>query len=179
MSETDLLYGLIAEFGDPDLLKEAATKAYAIGYRNLEAYTPFPVDGLSEAIGFRHDGVRWITLVGGIVGAVSGLLLEYYVCVIAYPLNIGGRPLVSWPAWIPVAFECTILFAAFAAVLGMFILNKLPQPYHPIFNAENFQLATRNRFFLCIEAKDTLFNLKDTRDFLQQLSPLHVGDVMP
>ena len=163
------LYGLLAEFDNPDDLLRAADAAYAAGYRRMDAYTPFPVEGLSEAIGFHHTRLPWIVLAGGIIGGLSGYFLQYYTSVIDYPLNIGGRPLHSWPAFIPVTFETTILGAALSAVLGMLALNGLPMPYHPVFHVPQFELASRNRFFLCIEARDPKFDLDQTRAFLETL----------
>ena len=143
----------------------------------MDAYTPFPVEGLSEAIGFHKTRVPLIVLVGGIIGCVGGFLLQYWVAVIDYPLNVGGRPLNSWPSFIPVTFELTILFAALSAFLGVLALNGLPMPYHPVFNVEQFQLASRNRFFLCIEAADPRFDRDATRRFLEAMGPQGVYDV--
>lgn len=143
----------------------------------MDAYSPYPVEELSEAIGFHRNRLPLLVLIGGIVGCVGGFSLCYWASAIAYPLNIGGRPLNSWPAFIPVTFECTILVAAFAAVFGMLALNGLPQPYHPVFNVERFELASRNHFFLCIEAKDPRFDTEATRAFLLSLGPSEVTDV--
>ncbi len=179
MTSTPRIYGLIAEFDSPDALLEAARRAHAEGYRRMDAHTPFPIEGLAEAIGFRRTRLPLVVLVGGIIGCVGGFLMQYYISVIAYPLNVGGRPLNSWPAFIPVTFETTILAAALAAVIGMLALNRLPMPYHPVFNVPRFRLATRDRFFLCIEATDPKFDRDETRRLLESLGPLGVFDVEP
>ena len=173
------VYGMMAEFDNPEFLLAAARRAYAEGYRRMDAYTPFPVEGLAEAIGFPHTRLPLLVLIGGIAGGVGGLLLQYYISVINYPLNVGGRPLDSWPAFIPVTFELTILVAALAAVLGMLALNGLPMPYHPVFNVERFRLATRNEFFLCIEVTDARFERDETKRFLEGLGARGVYDVEP
>ena len=156
------LYGLMAEFDSPEDLLDAAQRAYEEGYRRMDAYTPFPVEGLAEAIGFHRTRLPLVVLLGGIAGGLGGYGLQYCISVIDYPLNVGGRPLHSWPAFIPVTFEMTILIAALAAVLGMLALNGLPMPYHPVFNVPEFELASRNLFFLCIEA--TRPQLRSRRD---------------
>ncbi len=161
------IYGLMAEYSSPESLREAARKAYAEGFRRMDAYTPLPVDGLAEALGFHKTAVPLIVLVGGMIGLIGGFYLQYWVAVIDYPINVGGRPLNSWPSFVPVTFELTILCAALAAVLGLLALNRLPMPYHPVFNVERFELATRNRFFLCIEAADRKFDREGTRRFLE------------
>ena len=171
------VYGLVAEFGDDKALIEAARRTRAAGYRCVDAYAPFSVEGLSDALGFRRDRVALITLLGGIVGGVGGYFLQWYSAVIDYPINSGGRPLHSWPAFIPATFEMTVLGAALAAFFGMLILNGLPRLVHPIFNAPEFDLASRNRFFLCIEARDPRFELAGTRAFLQRLEPLKIAEV--
>jgi Protein of unknown function (DUF3341) len=176
---TASVYGLLAEFDSPEDLVAAGERAYADGYRRLDAYTPFPVHGLAEAIGFRTNRLPLLVLIGGIVGAGAGFFSQYYAAVIDYPLNVGGRPLNSWPAFIPITFEVTILVAATTAVLGMLALNGLPQPYHPVFNAPRFALATRDRFFLCIEATDPRFDSEATRRFLEGLGAKEVTDVEP
>jgi hypothetical protein len=173
------VYGLLAEFDSPEELVAAGERAYADGYRRLDAYTPFPVHGLAEAIGFRTNRLPLLVLLGGIVGAGVGFFSQYYAAVIDYPINVGGRPLNSWPAFIPITFEVTILVAATTAVLGMLALNGLPQPYHPVFNAPRFALATRDRFFLCIEATDPRFDSEATRKFLEGLGAKEVTDVEP
>ncbi len=171
------IYGLMADFDEPDQLLAAAHRAYEEGYRKMDAYTPFPIEGLAEAIGFRRSMVAPIVLIGGVIGCLSGFFLQYYVAVIDYPLNIGGRPLNSWPSFIPITFELTVLFAALFAIFGMLALNRLPEPYHPVFNAPGFAMATRNRFFLCIESDDTKFDRVRTREFLQGLQAREVTEV--
>lgn len=171
------IYGLMAEFENPSDLVAAARKAYEEGYRKMDAYTPFPIEELTEALGFRQTRLPLIVLIGGLIGCVGGYFLQYYTAVIDYPLNIGGRPLNSWPAFIPVTFECTILVASLFAVLGMLALNGLPMPYHPVFNVPRFALATRDRFFLCIEATDPRFDPETTRYFLERLAPRVVYEV--
>jgi len=177
MQEKPRLYGLMAEFETPDELLAATKRAYRLGYRKMDAYAPFPVEGLSEALGMHHTWLSAVVLAGGILGAVGGYAMQYYAVVIYYPLNIGGRPLHSWPNFIPITFETTILAAALAAVLGMFALNNLPQPYHPVFNVPSFEQASRSRFFLAIENSDPQFDLEDTRGFLESLSPIEVSEV--
>ncbi len=168
------IYGLLAEFEDPTTLVAATQRAYRAGYRRMDAYSPFPIEELHEALGGHHSRLPLIVLIGGLVGCVGGYLMQYWIANVAYPVNVGGRPFHSWPAFIPVTFECTILVAALSAVLGMLALNGLPMPYHPIFNAVRFALASRNRFFLCIEARDGLFDLEQTRQFLETLEPKEV-----
>jgi hypothetical protein len=172
-----MTYGLIAEFDDPTSLVAATHKAHADGYRCMDAYSPFPIEELHEALGSRHTRLPLIVLIGGLVGCIGGYGLQYWAATMAYPLNIGGKPFHSWPAFIPITFECTILAAALSAVLGMLALNGLPQPYHPVFNVPRFALASRNRFFLCIEASDPKFQLADTRRFLEALNPREVTTV--
>jgi Protein of unknown function (DUF3341) len=171
------LYGLMAEFASAEALLVAARRTYAEGYRETEAYSPFPVEGLSEAIGFTSNRVPLLTLLGGILGAAIGYFIQWYSAVIDYPLNVGGRPLNSWPAFILVTFELAMLGAALAAVVGMLLLNGLPRLSHPVFNARDFDLATRNRFFLGIKANDPRFDVDKTRRFLEALVPLHVAGV--
>jgi hypothetical protein len=171
------LHGLMAEFDEPQALVAAASKARAEGYRRMDAYSPFAIEELHEAMGGRHSRLPLIVLIGGLVGCVSGFLLQYWVSTIAYPINVGGRPFNSWPAFMPVTFECTILGASLSAVLGMLALNGLPMPYHAVFNVPRFALASRNRFFLCIEAKDRKFDLEATRRFLETLGPREVSTV--
>jgi Protein of unknown function (DUF3341) len=173
------IYGLMAEFDSPEALLEAGRRAFAEGFRRMDAYSPFPVDGLAEAIGFHRTRVPLIVLIGGIIGCLGGFYLQYWVAVIDYPINIGGRPLNSWPSFIPVTFELTILLAALAAFFGVLALNRLPMPYHPVFNVERFELASRNRFFLCIEAADTNFDLERTRRFLDEIGSLGTYEVEP
>jgi Protein of unknown function (DUF3341) len=169
----------MAEFDSPETLLEASRRAFAEGFRRMDAYSPFPVDGLAEAIGFPRTRVPLIVLIGGIVGCIGGFWLQYWVSVIDYPINIGGRPLNSWPSFIPVTFELTILLAALAAFFSVLGLNRLPMPYHPVFNVERFELASRNRFFLCIEAADEKFELERTRRFLDEIGSLGTYEVEP
>ena len=167
----------MAEFEDPNALVAATTRAHREGYRRMDAYSPFPIEELHEALGGHHTRLPLVVLIGGLLGGIGGYSLQYWVSAIAYPLNVGGRPFHSWPAFIPVTFECTILVAALSAVLGMLALNGLPMPYHPVFNVPRFALASRNRFFLCIEAKDAKFDLERTRAFLETLDPREVTTV--
>jgi hypothetical protein len=176
-TDTTPFYGLMAEFDSAQALLNAAHKTRAAGYTKADAYSPFPIHGLAEALGYRERKVARIVLVGAIVGGLAGYGLEYWSSVIAYPLNIGGRPLHSWVSFIPPAFETTILFAAFSAVIGMLALNGLPQPYHPVFNAPRFALASQDRFFLAIEASDPRFDADATRQFLSSLHPHEVVQV--
>jgi len=171
------IYGLMAEFDGPEALLEAARRSFAEGYRRMDAYSPFPIDGLAQSIGFHKTRLPLLVLIGGIIGCVGGFYLQYWAAVIDYPLNIGGRPLNSWPMFIPVTFELAILVAALTAVLGTLALNGLPMPYHPVFNVERFQLATRNRFFLCIESADAKFDHQATRRFLESVGSQGVYDV--
>jgi Alternative complex III, ActD subunit len=171
------LYGLMAEFDDANALVEATKRTYAEGYRKMDAYSPFPIEAVWEAMHVNDRRVQLFILLGGIAGGLAGFGLCYWVSTTAYPLNVGGRPLNSWPMFIPVTFECTILGASFAAVLGMLALNGLPMPYHPVFNVPRFALASRNRFFLCIEARDPKFDLGRTRGFLETLGPREVTTV--
>lgn len=172
------LYGMMAEFDDATAVVVAARRANEAGYRKMDAYTPFPIEELAEALGYKSKGrLPKIVLTGGIVGCVGGFLLQYWCAVIAYPLNVAGRPLNSWPSFIPITFETTVLCAALSTVLGMLALNGLPTPYHPVFNVPEFALATRDRFFLCIESNDPRFDRDGTRRFLEGLGPVGVFDV--
>ncbi len=171
------IYGLLAEFDDPNSLVAATRRAHAEGFRCMDAYSPFPIEELHDALGGHHTRLPLIVLIGGLTGCVGGYALQYWVSAMAYPLNVGGKPLHSWPAFVPVTFECAILVAALSAVLGMLALNGLPMPYHPVFNVPRFALASRNRFFLCIEASDPKFELESTRRFLETLSPREVATV--
>ena len=169
------MYGIMAEFTSPKDLAAAAKSAHDAGYRKIDAYSPFPIEEVAEAIGFHSNRVALVTLIGAIIGGLSGYALQYWVAVINYPTNIGGRPYHSWPSFIIVTFELTILFGGISAVFGMLALNGLPMPYHPVFNVSRFALASRNRFFLCIEARDRKFDVDATRQFLQTLGPREVS----
>jgi hypothetical protein len=171
------LYGVMAEFSDPSSLVAATSRAREAGYRQMDAYSPFPIEELHEALGEHDSRLPLLVLIGGLLGCIGGYGLQYWVSVIAYPINVGGKPFHSWPAFIPVTFECTILAAALSAVLGMLALNGLPMPYHPVFNVRRFALASRNRFFLVIEARDKQFDLDATRRFLETLHPLEIVTV--
>jgi hypothetical protein len=171
------IYGLMAEFRDANELVAAAMRTYESGYRRIDAFTPFPVEGLAEVMGFHDRRVPFIVLVAGALGAAGGYLLQYWASVVEYPMNIGGRPYHSWPAFIVPTFETTILCAAFGAVLGMLAMNGLPMPYHPVFNVPRFALASRDRFFLLIEARDAKFDRQATRRFLEDLKPREVVEV--
>jgi len=171
------LYGLMAEFENPNDLVEATRRAREAGFTKLDAYSPYPIEALAEALDIHDRKLPAVVLGGGILGGLLGYALCYWTSVIAYPLNVGGKPFHSAPAFIVPTFETTILFAAFAAVLGMLALNGLPMPYHPVFNAPRFALASRDRFFLCIEAKDPKFDHDETWAFLTKLGPRVVMDV--
>jgi hypothetical protein len=176
---TPTLYGLMAEFRTPGELVKAAERARLAGFRKLDAYSPIPIEELNEALGLERTRLPLIVLIGGILGGLGGYGLEYWTQVIDYPMNVGGRPFHSWPQFIPVAFETTVLGAALAAFVGMWALNGLPQPYHPVFNVPAFERASRDRFFLVIEAADPRFDLRQTKQFLQALHPVGVSDVAP
>jgi hypothetical protein len=171
------LYGLLAEFPGGESLLEAARRARERGYRSMDAFTPFPVEGLSEALGHRRSLLPWIVLAGAISGGLAGYGLQLYLTLFHYPINVGGRPLHSWPAFIPITFELAVLGGALAAVLGMLALNRLPTPYHPLFAAPGFERATQNGFFFCLEAADPLFDRSETRRFLHELGPVEVIEV--
>lgn len=177
MSRAPRLYGLMAEFRSPQELVEATEKAHAAGYRRMDAYAPFPIEALWVALGHHRSRVPLLVLIGGIVGALAGYGLQYWVSAVAYPLDVGGRPYNSWPAFIPVTFETAVLIAGVTAVLGMLALNGLPMPHHPVFNVRRFALASRDRYFLCIEARDRKFDARATRAFLESLRPSEVTDV--
>ena len=169
------IYGVLAEFPSADALLAAAREARGAGYVHIEAYSPFPIEGLAEATGFRRNWVPPIVLGGGLIGGLGGYFMQWYSAVISYPINSGGKPPHSWPEFIPVTFELTILIAALAGVAGMLWLNGLPRLHHPVFNLREFDLASRNRFFLCVLAGDPEF--PSARNFLRELQPLGVWDV--
>jgi len=173
------IYGIMAEFENSGDLVAAVRRAREEGYRILDAYTPFPIEELNEALDLHKSRVPLIVLIGGLVGGVGGYFMQYYLSAIDYPLNIGGRPLHSWPAFIPITFELAVLVAGLSAVLGMLALNGLPMPYHPVFNVPRFALASRDRFFLCIEARDPKFDRDGTRRFLERQRPRVVTEVEP
>ena len=164
-------YGLLAEFGSPAALVKAAEQTHAAGYIKIDAYSPLPIEGLAEAIGFHHDLVPLVTLIGAIIGGTTGYLMQYWINVINYPLNIGGKPYHSWPSFIIVTFEMTILFGGISAVFGMLALNGLPMPYHPVFNVARFAMASKDRFFLIVFASDKKYDDVKTREFLEGLGP--------
>lgn len=171
------LYGLVAEFAEVEALEAAADKAREAGYETMDAYTPYPVEGLDERLGMQPTRLGWVVLVAGVLGAFGGFFMQWYANAIFYPLNIGGTPLNAWPNFIVITFECTVLLASFTAGLFMLGRNGLPRPYHPIFNTPNFEAATRDRFFLCIEARDPNFEPASTRAFLESLEPVRVSGV--
>jgi uncharacterized membrane protein len=171
------VYGVMAEFEDPTSLVNAARAAYQKGFRKLDAYTPFPIEELHEVLHLHRNKLPLIVLLGGLCGGLTGYLLQYFVTVIYFPINIAGRPLHSWPSYIIITFELTILFGAISAVLGLLGLCGLPMPYHPTFNVPRFSAATRDRFFLCIEATDPLFDLPNTSRFLESMEPKEVSEV--
>lgn len=177
MEETSTLYGMVAEFETPEQLLHAANSAREAGYKEMDAYSPHPVHGLADALGFVDNRIPWIVFFGGIAGAVAGMGLQVFVHVVDYPMNVGGRPLFSWPNFIPITFELTILLASFGAFFGMLALNGFPRPYHPIFNARRFERASQDRFFLCIEAADARFDPVETREFLAGLGADAVSPV--
>jgi len=170
-------YGLMAEFDSPQELVAAAHKTHSAGYKKIDAYSPFPVEGLADAIGFHKNRVPLVVLIGGIIGGLSGYGLQYWVATIAYPTNIGGRPYHSWPSFIIVTFELTILFAGLSAAFGMIALNGLPQPYHPVFNVAEFAKASDNKFFLVVGSDDPQYDATRTRDFLKSLAPRTISEV--
>jgi hypothetical protein len=177
MSPPQDIYGVLAEFGDPASLSAAARAAKDAGYKRIDAYSPIPIEGLAGDLGREPSGLPLLAFVGGLLGAAGGYALQYYVSVIAYPLNVGGRPLHSWPAFVPVIFEMTIFAAALTIVLGMLALNGLPRPHHPLFNVPEFKLASRDKFFLCVEARDLKFDLEGVRQFLAGLGPREMWEV--
>jgi len=170
------LYGVMAEFGAVEKLLHAARQARDAGYKRMEAYTPFPIEELTEALGKPHTRLQNLVLFCGAMGGLCGFMMQYYLCVVDYPMNIAGRPLNSWPMFVPVTYELTILCAAFGAFLGMLISNGLPMPYHPVFNVPQFSRAQIDRFFLCIEADDPKFDATVTKQFLQDLGALSVSE---
>ena len=171
------IYGVMAEFDNPTALVHAARRVYERGYKKVEAYSPFPIEELSEALHQPKNKLPMVVLMGGVLGGLAGYLMQYYVTVIHFPINIGGRPLHSWPAYIIITFELTVLFASFAAFLGLLALCGLPMPYHPVFNVPRFDQASRDKFFLVILARDPKFDLDKAWDFLETLNAREVTDV--
>jgi hypothetical protein len=172
------VYGLLAEFDSVTSLTAAAAAAYKDGWRRLDCYTPYPCEEAAEAIGFHRNYVPLITLVGGLMGCVAMFLMETWINVWAYPLNIAGRPYYSWPAFVVPAYEWTILWAGLTAAFGMLALNGLPAPYHPLFNAPNFRTgATSDKLFLCLEARDPKFSLSESRAYLEAMHPVSIVEV--
>lgn len=172
-----MIWGLLAEFENPDDLLAAAKRAYDLGYRKMDAYSPFPVPDLAEAIGFRKNYVPLTCLTGGLLGGSAAYMLQYWINVISYPMNVAGRPMHSWPSFIPVTFEMSVLFSGFGAFFGMWALNGLPSLFHPLFNVRRFAGVTRDRFFLCIQAADPKFEMAKTRAFLSSLDPAFIEEV--
>lgn len=172
-------WGLLAEFERPPELLEAARRARDAGYTRTDAYTPYPVDGLDRALGVRPTRLPAVVLAGGLAGAAGGYFLQYYLSAVEYPLNVGGRPLHSWPAFVVITFELAVLSAAVTAVVAMLTMNGLPQPYHPVFNVGRFALASRDRFFLSVEASDPKFDPVETKHFLESLQPHGVYEIPP
>lgn len=173
------VYGLMAQFSDPETLMDAVKKARTAGYTQMDAYTPFAVEELADTLGNRDDRIPWVVFICGVLGALGGLSLQYYINVIDWPMNVGGRPDFSWPSFIPVTFECGVLGAAIGGVVGMIILNGLPRPYHPVFNVPGFDAATRDKFFLCIESGDPKFDPEKTAEFLKETGAERVEEVEP
>ena len=173
----DPFYGIMAEFESPTALLQAARRTHEAGYQKIDAYSPFPIEGLAEEIGFHHDEVPLVVLIGGIIGGLTGYLLQWWCSAVAYPINVGGRPHHSWPAFIPITFEMTVLFGGISALFGMLALNGLPMPYHPVFNVPRFALASKDRFFLIVFASDPKYDLVTTRGFLEGLAPRSVSEV--
>ncbi|MBY0369194.1 DUF3341 domain-containing protein [bacterium] len=173
------IFGLIAEFTTVETLLEAAKKVRDAGYKNTDTYSPFPVEEALDCLGQHHSRIAWLILLGGITGLASAFGLQFFVAVIDYPINVGGRPLFSWPMYFPIMFELTVLLSVFTAVFGMIGLNRLPQPYHPLFNVPEFARASKDSFFIGIESTDPKFDLAGTKSFLQSLHPRGVHEVQP
>jgi hypothetical protein len=172
----DPIYGMMAEFDSATALFDAARSARLAGYNKIDAYSPFPIEGLAEEIGAPHD-VPLVVLIGGIVGGLTGYLMQWWMSAVDYPINVGGKPAHSWPAFIVITFEMTILFAGISAVFGMLALNGLPMPYHPVFNVPRFAMASKDRFFLIVFSSDPKYNSANTRTFLQSLQPRSISEV--
>ena len=177
MAKRDPIYGIMAEFHSAQALVDAAKKTHEAGYKKIDAYSPFPIEGLAEEVGFHFDEIPLTVLIGGIIGGCTGYLMQYWMSAVDYPLNIGGKPPHSWPAFIVITFEMTILFAGISAVLGMLAFNGLPMPYHPVFNVPRFAFASKDRFFLIVFSSDKKYNPVATRRFLENLDPRSVSEV--
>ena len=173
----DSIYGIMAEFDSATALVEAAHKTHEAGYTKIDAYSPFPIEGLAEEIGFHRNYVPLVVLIGGLIGGISGYAMQYWMAAVDYPLNIGGKPYHSWPAFIVITFEMTILFAGISAVVGMLALNGLPMFYHPVFNVPRFSSASKDRFFLIVFASDNKYDPVSTRQFLESLAPRSISEV--
>jgi len=177
MAKRDPIYGLLAEFDSAQALVDAAKKTHEAGYKKIDAYSPFPIEGLAEEIGMHFDEIPLTVLIGGIVGGCTGYLMQYWMSAVDYPLNIGGKPPHSWPAFIIITFEMTILFAGISAVLGMLAFNGLPMPYHPVFNVPRFAFASKDRFFLIVFSTDKKYSAVETRRFLETTDPRSISEV--
>ncbi len=171
------LYGILAEFETATALIHASREAHKAGYRQMDAFSPYPLEAAYHALGARHSRIPWLIFLGGLIGGLTGFGFQYWVSTMAYPLNVGGRPLNTWPMFIPVTFEMTILFGGLTAVIGMLALCGFPMPYHPLFNVARFDKASQDGFFLCLESSDPLFDTEKTAAFLQTLHPSHVEEV--
>jgi Protein of unknown function (DUF3341) len=177
MAKRDPIYGLMAEFDSAQALVDAGRKTREAGYKKIDAYSPFPIEGLAEEIGMHFDEIPLTVLIGGIIGGCTGYLMQYWMSAVDYPLNIGGKPPHSWPAFIVITFEMTILFAGISAVLGMLAFNGLPMPYHPVFNVPRFAFASKDRFFLIVFSSDKKYNAVETRRFMESLDPRSISEV--